>query len=174
MTIASQTLSRTTQGSELSATVSGRYELDLDRCVVEVVFRLFGINLWRVRLRAVAAQLNLLPSGGSLSAHISCKPVFASIPLTLSRFLRKTPRDERITVVIAELRVPAAPSTIEVDGVVSVGTDSWVVPLAVRFVVLDHEQVVVAITGAVPQRSDGVVPMTPMRIDAAAEFTRWL
>jgi hypothetical protein len=175
MTGATKILLRASEATEQGAgVVARRFEVDLTKCVVEVVFRMFGLNLWRVRLRPIAAQLRLQPYGGSLSAHVAVKPLFASIPLSLGRFLPKAPRDERITVVIGELPTFSAPGTVEADGLVSVGNDSWVVPFALRCIFIDDQHIVVAITGTVPQRSDGVVPMTPIRIDAAAEFTQWL
>ena len=45
-------------------------------------------------------------------------------------------------------------------------------PLRFRFVVVDEDALVVAITGAVPRVAGGPFPAVPMRIDAAMELRR--
>jgi hypothetical protein len=154
-----------------------RFELDLGRCVAEAVVRILGVTVWRVRLRAISAQLHLPAPGttgsGSLSASLSVRPAFTSVPLTKRCFLPTAGRDDRITFTIADIPPADAGNTVEVDALVSVGDDSWAVPVALRLVLADAERVVLVFAGAAPQRSSDPLRRLFTRIDAAAQFSRW-
>jgi hypothetical protein len=171
-----------------ASTAAGiEYEVALDRCAVEAVLRVAGLAIWRVRLRTIAARLRLPAADGpdeaharnassadrgSFSAHFSVKPLYASIPMTLDWFLPSTPRWQRITVVVAEFPPIDAPQTVEVNAVISTADDSWTVPLQFRFVAVEPERLIAAITGVVGRRPNTPFHKTPVHIDAAAEFTR--
>ena len=154
-----------------------QFELDLGRCVAETVVRILGVTLWRVRLRPISAQL-LLPApgttgSGTLSASLSARPAFTSVPLTKRFFLATAGRDDRITFTIADIPPVDAGDTVDVNALVSVGDDSWAVPVALRFVSADAERVVLSFTGAAPQRFSDPLRRVFTRIDAAAHFSRW-
>jgi hypothetical protein len=152
------------------------FELDLGRCVAEAVVRILGVNAWRVRLRPISARL-LLPApgtagAGSLSASLSARPAFASVPLTKQFFLAAARRDARITFAIAEIPPAGEGDTVEVDARVSIGDESWAIPVALRFVARDTERVVVAFSGGAPQRLSDPLRRVFTRIDAVSRFSR--
>jgi hypothetical protein len=144
-----------------------------------------GLTVWRVRLRPITAVLNVAslssmsaggqPVLGSLIAHVSARPAFTSIPLSRGWFLPSTPRTERISLTVTDIPADVkVGATIELTGLLTAGDDSWTVPLTLRYVVLDGDRAVVAITGAIPRGSASPLHMIPMRIDVAAEFSRWV
>ena len=160
-----------------------RYEAEPTRCVIEAVLRNRGVALWRVRLRPIAIALTLpaeidgmseSQSYATLTAQISARPRFASVPGTLGLFLPNTPRDQRI--ILAALAIDPAfaeGSTVTSTAAVLIGARTWQVEIAVETIHNDGDRIVAAITGEIPREVPIPFGRCAMHIDAAIEFRRW-
>jgi hypothetical protein len=160
-----------------------RYEAEPTRCVIEAVLRNRGLALWRVRLRPIAVALTLpselgrnpeVPSYATLTAQISARPRFASLPGTLGLFLPNTPREQRISLAALAIGPAfAGGTTVTSTAVVMLGARVWPVELAVETIHNDGERIIAAITGEIPREVPIPFARCAMHIDAAIEFRRW-
>ena len=107
-----------------------------------------------------------------MSASLSARPAFASVPLTKQFFLSTSRRDAGITFVITEIPPAGEGDTVDVNALVSVGDESWVIPLALRVVTRDAERVILSFSGGAPQRLSDPLRRVFTRIDAVARFSR--
>ena len=124
----------------------------------------------RLRLPIVGADLGSVP--GSFTAHVAAKPQFASLPGTLGWFLPAVSRAERIHIVVPDFPDVTEPGTLDVMATITVAEHSWQVPLAFRFVAVEDECLVAAVTGVIPRTPHTPFDKVPMRIDAAMELRR--
>jgi hypothetical protein len=151
---------------------NGEFQLRGDRCVVELVLRLLGLPILRVRLQAVAG--GLATAGPSLLwAELSDRPLFASLPFARRWRLSATTGTARICLRTANAPSGIGPGdTVRIDATVTAGEHTWPAELQVRLVVLDEHVAIVAVRGKV-RRTPGVLPRDSyVWIDAAAEFVR--
>jgi hypothetical protein len=160
-----------------------RYEAEPTRCVIEAVLRNRGIALWRVRLRPIAVALTLpaeiddtatTQSCATLTAQISARPRFASLPGTLGLFLPNTSREQRISLAARAIDPAFAEGcTVTSPADVLLGSRAWHVELAMETIHNDGDRIVAAITGEIPREVPIPFGGCAMHIDAAIEFRRW-
>lgn len=148
------------------------FDLSGGRCAVEVILAPLGIAAWRVRLQPASIRIVADATGGAeLTAHVSARPKFASLPGTAGLFMPATARST-ILAVTASLPSLAEDAAVVASGVVSRGADQWPIELVVDVRELDDEHVVAAINGVVHRRDDLPMPGIRLRIDAALDLRR--
>jgi hypothetical protein len=174
----------------------GAYQLNLDRCVVEVSLRLAGFTVARARLRAVGGVLTTadVPLVAEIEVRVAARPIRVNLPL-LGRYLnRSVPRRLKLRFSAAGIdaagqppwvaRQPAAlASELVAESQTDVGSDSgpdaddtgggWSLPLTARFVRFDQRTAALAVRGpARPPLSTHSFLRSRMWVEAAAEFNR--
>jgi hypothetical protein len=170
-------------GSRTAAPVSGTWNLDLERCALEVNYSMLGATVWRARLRPLEARIVLADrdedgaavAGGlvRISAGIAARAVYTSLPGTSGWFLPGTPCSEQITVTgNAFPHDDAAGQTVYTLARVSAGDRLWRTRLTIRFALVHDERAVVAVAGTIVRGKDARVPRTAVRVEMAAEFVR--
>ncbi|HEV8556913.1 MAG TPA: hypothetical protein VGR06_11025 [Actinophytocola sp.] len=147
----------------------GRYELRLDRYVLEVAVRVLGRPLLRGRFRAVRGCLEV-GEPSTLSLDISAKSLRTNVPL-LRRVVSGSSglwaarhRTIRFTAVVA----PDRPRRLDLRGTVRVRHEDHDLPMRARVVHLDLDTVVLAAHGVLdtngfPRR---------LHVEAALELAR--
>jgi hypothetical protein len=144
------------------------WELDVDRCALEVSYGLLGMTVWRARLRPVEGRIVSSESGDgpvTISGVVAVRPSYVSLPGTRGWFLRRAARRDLIHI----------DGTAGGDGggiQVTVGARQWTVDLLIRRTPVEDGRAVVAAIGAVVPRPDTPVPAAHTRIELAAEFLR--
>jgi hypothetical protein len=181
MSVATVVLPRVSDdGPRVAAPVTGTWDLDLDRCALEVNYAMFGVPLWRARLRPLEARIVLAeraedgtPVAGGLvrlSATVAVQPAYTSPPATRDWFLPATPRSEQIR--IAGNAFPHDDGAVYTLARMSTDEDLWWTRLTVRFTLVHDERAVVAVGATIARRRDAPFPRTPVRVEMAAEFVR--
>lgn len=159
-----------------------RYEAEPTRCVIEAVLRNRGIALWRVRLRPIAIALTFpaeddtkgAPRHATLTAQVSARPRFASVPGTLGLFLPNTPREQRISLAARAIDPAFAEgSTVTSTATLLLGERVWQFDISVQTVHNDGDRIIAAIKGEIPREVPIPFGRCAMHIDAAIEFRRW-
>jgi hypothetical protein len=172
------------EGDDRGAAVplAGTWDLDLDRCALEVTYAVLGRTGWRARLRPVEARIRFGVAGRDadggavssqhlrLSAAVAARPAYASLPATRGWFLRNTSRRDLIRV--SGTAFPDTTGVAYADARITAGATHWAAVLAVRFTPMDEDRAIVAVAGVLAGRPEALVPGALTRVEMAAEFVR--
>jgi hypothetical protein len=152
--------------------LTSTWQLELDRCALEVNYTVLGLTVWRARLRPV--DMHIVRSVAEpglirLSGTVAARPAYASLPATRGLFL---PRAGRRALIRfdgdAALSAGAARPVFQVG----VGARQWSAAIHVRFTPHGADRAVVAACGVLNAGGDAPAPAGELGVELAAEFVR--
>lgn len=156
----------------IPASAARTYDLSAGRSAIEVVLAPLGRAVWRVRMRALAARLTDDAAGTvTLSAHVSARARYASIPSTAGLFLPTAQRSD-ILAFTAALPPLAPGEAVPGEGTVTCGARSWHIDLTVRCIDMDDTRVIASVRGSVARQDELPLPNVRLGVDAALELVR--
>lgn len=152
--------------------LTGTWQLDPDRCALEVNYTVLGLTVWRARLRPLELRIVLgetEPEVIEVSGTVAARPAYASLPGTRSLFL---PRAGRRGLIRVDGDAATSGSNARSAALVRVGARHWPADFVVRFTPAGTDRVVVAASGVIGPRSNAPLPAGETCAELAAEFVR--